>query len=474
MKKIYKYIALIVTPLCLMITACDEDLPKNVESNDFTILESISIVNAGLNGDSTVMGKVDEIAKKVSFPSLKEGTVLDKMRFEVKLSQGAQMDAETYDFTMNEGDRKKSRILTVSNGKRYREYMATISYPQFGADFSPQNSRIFDYSSNPLGQDMYPDFGAMSTRSAAFDGEHALIVSRLAESSLHLLKLEDIIANKAAPNKINLDRTGIAGGTYTISSGALAHKHIYVCNLTTAFATSPLKLYHWESPSATPQLILEVKALEGAGARYGDNMSVNIDEKGNGYIFFGDLASTRMLRFEVANFTEVSATPKIISLQASAPEKDLGAWMTYNQVPGTSNYLNTSYASPIMLVDADKNVIYTMKATAGIPLQCVDARILEFNNERYLLATTARRAEPNPFPTVYIYNISNGETIQDALENLDNRETIEPVFSFSLNGLNNGAPGTNTGWAIVDSKLYVFGSSANAGFAVFEFPENAD
>ena len=86
-----------------------------------------------------------------------------------------------------------------------------------------------------------------------------------------------------------LDVTGVKGGTYDYNMGALINGHVYLSSLSGG-KVSPFKIYYWETPTSNPEVIANINVgnIPGAGNRHGDNASYNIDENGNGFIFFGD------------------------------------------------------------------------------------------------------------------------------------------------------------------------------------------
>ena len=79
-------------------------------------------------------------------------------------------------------------------------------------------------------------------------------------------------------------------------------------------------------------------------------------------------------------------------------------------------------------------------------------------------------------PTIYVYNITRGNTIEDALKIFDNSDNHNPVYSFALGGFGNSAPSAQTGYYVEkdangkDSKLYIFGARSDSGFAICSFP----
>ena len=472
---ISKYPVMMLAALTmLLITSCQKKYPSNIDSPDEVVLKSIKIVNAGANGNTVIEGVIDENRKTVTFPRLDTLTNFDAIKFQAELSNGAVLDQETYAFEFGEGEAAKTNVIKVVNNKRFREYFVTLrlNIPVFGADF--EKPTHIDYTNNSIGNPIYPDFTGQLTRWSGFDGEYVLVVARTATAP-HLLKVEDLKNN--AINRIPLNLTGVTGGTYTYSSGAQIKGHTYICNLTTS-ATSPLKIYHWASPSEPPTLIgnFTPSAFGVLGARYGDNMSVGLDENGNGFMYFGDnnggaVNIRDILRIKVTNYTTLSDPTSIPA------HPGVTAWMTMTRVESSNEYVLKGYAAPVRLVNESAGLTFAL-SNAAVPLNGADARIFSFNGERYLILTGAARAASDAV-VLNVYNITNGGTVKEALENFEKKVDKSPVFSYSLLGPNNAAPGTQSGYYIIkdqqgnDDKLMLYAASADAGFVIIEFPKKS-
>src|SRR5690606_2171176 len=108
----------------------------------------------------------------------------------------------------------------------------------------------------------------------------------------------------------------------------------------------------------------------------------------------------------------------------------------------------------------------------------MDARIFMFNGERYLLMLTGARTGSEA-TVLYIYNITRGSTVVEALQTFAALPERRAVYERSLGGPVNINPATQTGVYIEkdvdgnDETLYVFGSSFTAGFVVVEIPKNS-
>jgi hypothetical protein len=284
----------------------------------------------------------------------------------------------------------------------------------YGADF--EKPTVYNFS----GDNIYSDYAdAASTRCASYDGEHVLVVSRATQP--HLLKVSDL--KKGEINPILLDLTGVSGGTFSYNMGALSNGHVYLSSLSGAKA-SPLKIYHWETPDSQPETIanINVGSISGAGNRHGDNASYNIDV------------------YRVGN---------------------------------TDQYLWSGVRIPVTLVNESVGEIYA----SSIKGEAVAPRIINFNEERYLLVCTAGQGSASTATiALEIYDLSKGATIEEALRKFDEGDNHNPLYQFKLGGSGNGNALAQTDYYIEkdengkDAKLCVFASRTGSGFVICEFP----
>ena len=466
-KNTSKYWMIIVTVILVSVYSCKKDFPKNIESDDAVELKSIKIVSAGAAGNEVVEGVVDEDKKTVSFPRLDTLTDFTKLRFAAVMSDGAKLDKETYVWEYGAGASSKTNVIKVVNNKRFREYLVTIRLmvPVYGADFGAPT--IYDFTNNDLGQPVYPTFTSLLTRSSDFDGENVFIITRHAMGS-HLLKVSDIRAGNVTPKKMNT--TGISGGTFPISVGAQVNGHSYIASLSGSQA-SPFKIYHWTDPSAEPEVIanINIATIPEAGARHGDNMSANLDANGNGYFYFGDNAVSKILRLKVTNYTKVSDPTVLPNASGSSYV------MSFNKVGNTNDYIYTGYDAPIRVANESAVISYAM-STTSVPNRGSDARVVTFNGERYLLMTTAARSGSDAV-VLFIYDITKGDDITNALKIFNDQADKSPEYQYSLLGPANSTPATKTGWHVTkdangkDDKLTIYTASTDAGFVIIDFPK---
>ncbi len=373
--------------------------------------------------------------------------------------------------------------LTISFMGLTTEYeIAFAASSAIGVDFSKAVVHDFSVATG----NMYPDYAGMMIRGGDFDGEYVLLPHQTAP---RLLKVSDLLNNNAA-NPINLSMTGVDHGAFLVSAGRLSHGHVYLCNLAVMNNGEYLRVYYYDSPTSEPQMILNWDGSLSDGGkleseRRGDNMSVNLDESGNGYLYFAGQdvshgATNIVLRFTVTGFTNVSSSADVIELPAPA-----AYYGQYNQV-GPNEYLFTSsYVPTVWLLDADGNekaaVEFDWTENDARPNHGVDPRIVEFNRARYMLFTVAN-SQPmhwNFGPVFYIFDITDGFDNQSAMVKLGEamaEETFEPDWQYFLTtpdleyGTQSTAPAAQAAACELNGKLVIFTAAANAGFAIIEVP----
>lgn len=384
-------------------------------------------------------------------------------------------------------------IISSSNpGKLVMSFMGlTNEYelsfangPKGGVDFTKAVVHDFSVRTNNC-----PDyFAGELVRGSDFDGEHVLIVSRTAEAATpRLLKTSDLLADNAN-NPIMLNVTGIEGGVHMVSAGRLSHGHIYICNLQTGIGTeSPLKIYHYSNANAAPEVVLTwdgyINDTLTYTGRLGDNISINLDENGNGYAFLckqepGD----KIYRWTISNFNKFS-DPYEISLP------DICSYYGYVNEVENGKYLFTSaYVPFIRLIDANGNILKEVEFDWTIgdarPNHGVDPRIIEFNRSRWLMFTVSN-SQPmhwNFGPVFYMMDITEGFDVQSALVKLEEKLAIgladeenpwEPDYTYFIDETGTtqaSACSAQCNAAEVNGKLVVYTAAVNAGFALIEIP----
>lgn len=494
------------------------------ETYDFTtgasedgkqLVQTISVINGETVQAYTVIINLldpasDPILDKLVMKKGSDGTEVTAQVIDGVLALGMPEETEatfvsisliparsTYKFTQMQNDK-----LTAANpGQLEIEFMGrkTVmditfkSAPTPGADFAA--AVVHDFSVNS--GNVPAAFAAENTRGTDFDGKHVLVVARSSDGAAaepHLYKVEDLLADNAN-NRINLNTTGIEGGTHIVSSGSLSQGHIYICNLTTQLnKDNPLKVYHYADANAAPEVwswdgvlsVTEDGDTIGAPARLGDNISVNIDESGNGYAFFcgQEGSAEKVYRVQITNFNQFSNPTEII-LDVPFPY-----YGYINSTPEAGQYIFKShYMAVIRLMDANgvslmEDIELDATESGLNPRGGLDPQVVVFNRGRYLLFSTPYNngKRIGAGPGLFIQDITDGVDTKAALikwsELLYDEEYLwEPTYHYSLDpaqpdaNTTVGACAAQCNAAVVGDKLVVFTAATKAGFALIELPK---
>lgn len=490
------------------------DFTKGASEDGKQLVQTVKVINATVEQAYTV---VINLTDPVSDPQLDElimkkgsnGEEVKALLFDGAVAIGMPEEAEaefgsikvipsraTYKFTTMQDN----KISAANPGQLIIEFMGRTTTldvtfaaaPTPGADFTAPV--VHDFSAAT--ENAPAEFAAENTRGTDFDGEHVLVVARNDDGSAfpHLYKVSDLLADNAG-NKIPLNTTGVEGGTHIVSSGSLNHGHIYICNLTTTLnADAPLKVYHYADANAAPEVwawdgvlgVTEDGDTIGAPARLGDNISVNIDQSGNGYAFFcgQEGSAEKVYRVQINNFNQFS-NPTEVLLDVPFPY-----YGYINEVPEAGQYIFKShYMAVIRLMDANGTPLMEdieLDATeAGLnPRGGVDPHVVVFNRGRYLVFSTPYNngKRIGAGPGLFIQDITDGVDTKAALikwsELLYDEEYIwEPTYHYSLDPTEPdanktvGACAAQCNAAEVNGKLVVFTAATKGGFALIEFPK---
>ena len=442
----------------------------------------------GTNVDARVLADAEPLAVALNMEDADEATFVSVELYPARAS---------YSFT----EAIDGKITKDNPGQLVVEFMGRKAYynitfaaaPAPGADLT--SPIIHDFSVTT--ENTYVDFTTENTRGSDFDGEYVLIVSRAdAETPTHhLLKVSDLLNDNI--NKIELSKEGIEGGTHVVSSGCLSHGHIYVCNLSTNLGNGEdLKVYHYASPDAAP----EVWSWDGAlgldeygdtiksAARLGDNISVNVDESGNGYAFFCGQGNEhgpaeKIYRVEITNFNEFSNV-KEVELAEAFPY-----YGYVNQVDNDYYLVTSHYMPSTWLIDKDGNmlvdILFETTGTGLAPQSGLDPHVIKYNGGYYLILTAPynNSNRKGKGPGLFMIDVTEGTQVDmlTALQNLsdtlwfDEDRLWEPSYYYSLDPNEPdakktiGACAAQCNAAVVNGKLLVYAAATGAGFTIIEF-----
>ena len=131
---------------------------------------------------------------------------------------------------------------------------------------------------------------------------------------------------------------------------------------------------------------------------------------------------------------------------------------------------------PITLTGSAAEKKFSLSA-ANQPAEAVAARAFMFNKKRYLITCTAGLGGASKAtPTLYVFDISKGKSLAEALEIFEAASDHNPVYTFILGGAGNGAPSPCTNFFIEhdangkDAKLWLYAARAESGFVIVEVP----
>lgn len=490
------------------------DFTKGASEDGKQLVQTVKVINSPAEQSYTV---VINLTDPTSDPQLDElimkkgsnGEEVKALLFDGAVAIGMPEETEaifgsikvipsraTYKFTTMQDD----KISASNPGQLIIEFMGRTTTldvtfaaaPTPGVDITAAVVHDFSVAT----ENAPAEFAAENTRGTDFDGEHVLVVSRNDDGSAfpHLYKVSDLLADNAG-NKIALNTTGIEGGTHVVSSGSLNHGHIYICNLTTELSKNmPLKVYHYADANADPEVwswdgvlsVTEEGDTIGAPARLGDNISVNIDESGNGYAFFcaQEGSPEKVYRVQITNFNQFSNPTEII---LDAPFAYYGY---INETPEAGQYVfKSNYMAVIRLMDANgtplmEDVELDVTESGLNPRGGVDPHVIMFNRGRYLVFSTPYNngKRIGAGPGLFLQDITDGVDTKAALikwsEMLYDEEIFwEPTYHYSLDpdepdaNKTVGACAAQCNAAEVDGKLVVFTAATKGGFALIEFPK---
>ena len=450
---------MLATMFGMGVTSCDKsgadpDEPaKKVEAK----LKTIKIVNAGENGDKTVDGTIDESMMTITFPRISSKSNFAAIKFEITASEGAKLEQETYDFSMTKEETEKEVIIKVVNGSKYTEYMCTVGRiaPLFGADFAKAKEHALEGTATKL----------EDHRWSSFDGKVAALSGK---AGISVVSIADILADK--PGFKLLDLSACSGGIFPVDCCQTHDGHIYACNLANG---GELKVYYWENADAQAETLFSLPIEKTF--RLGDNMSMDLDEKGNGFIFLqsnnGGAFTQNIVRLTVKNGKEVS-DPQFLDVQF----KNQYSYDTITKLDGSDFY---AYSGSGCLQTICDNMMSTQFEFPNAPdfAELNSLRIVNFNQERYLVGiTVGRNIKVMESAILRVYNITKGEDVKTALEEFFALEERKPVYEVVVGGNHGGLAFANADYYIEkdakgnDAKLYLFGSAKTDGMKVIEIP----
>lgn len=471
MKKILKYMGLLILPIALAVSC--ENEPVYPDTSQYkTEITSIKIVNGGLSGTETIVGTVNENKKEISFPEVHKDSDLSKVKFEITATDDrAQLDSLEYNFVVAEGYSEKVRTIKIVNSTRFREYYVTIrlDLPVWGADFTQSKVKVYDYTPAALPEGTYAEGSidkpvyntdAAYGRQYGISLDNVLIVNRVA-SGPGLVKLSDIKEGNIG-NFTPLAGSEAAADVWNTCGGVISNGHVYISNGTPWHATLSIRCWEENEPATNPVVMKYDYPV--TPRRYDGVLSGNIDATGNGYFFISGNTNVpqeeKLARFSVTGFSTLSKVDLLPAPSTQVP----GSWATFNNVPGKDEYLYSGYnpnQCPTRLMSSSGSLLYTIPI-ATFPQTSAVANVVVFNQERYLMVMDQVKG------LFSVYDITMGASTQEALESMSTRA----LLTYELGAVPSTNASMTTDWvADGDDTLYLIAGGVQAGFVVFEIPK---
>ena len=122
------------------------------------------------------------------------------------------------------------------------------------------------------------------------------------------------------------------------------------------------------------------------------------------------------------------------------------------------------------------SAVVTVNINSLKPMEITAADVITFNQERYLIAVAAARSN-KVTPTLLIYDLTKGDTIEEAIKIFEASDKHDPIYSLLLGGQNNGNPASSVNYIIKkdtegnDAELRVFAHRTQSGFVIVDFPK---
>lgn len=372
-------------------------------------------------------------------------------------------------------DLSTNPTLTVSLGGQSTEYKIEINIVPVGADFSkPTNVELTAFKG------AVPSvLGGGNNRDGHMANGIMYIPSRQGGNHVYYWENSKLFAGSYDPSELNLTGMDFTNVAWGLSSVYAVGDRVYVASMVNA-KDQKLKVWCWANKNATPVQILEYTITDPVGGalnvRLGDAFSVAVDGSGNGKMFFCNFPfgnpNNQFYVFDVENYTQVNASPQVISLDLQGG--NVGQYGRVNGIPGESGkYIVTGAEMGIALIDATGTIEH-MVSTDVIQGRAQDARIVSFNDARYLVYTVSREWEAGGVFNEVI-NISEGENALEALKLL----TPASITSRKMSTLKIGNPALADAWVsatssaeVLNNQLYIMQFSTLSGFAIQRFDKN--
>ncbi len=278
-----------------------------------------------------------------------------------------------------------------------------------------------------------------------------------------------------AAGELSLDGIAFGGSAWSVSAVYAIGEKIYVASMANA-ADQKLRVWYWANKTAKPIEILNytisAAVAPSTKVRLGDSFSVALDATGKGKMFFSNFPfqnpNNQFYTFEVNDYTTVNSTPDVINLDLGGG--NVGQYGRVNAIPGeTDLYTVTGADMGIAIIQGNGTIKYLLSSDV-IQGRAQDARIVNYNNARYLIYTVNREWDANG-AFGEIVNITEGATVEDAIKllkatNIESRKLNQFMLS---NGKADGWVSATSSVDVINNELWVMHFSTTNGFGIQKF-----
>jgi hypothetical protein len=290
---------------------------------------------------------------------------------------------------------------------------------------------------------------AGNNRGAGFNGTHVFVASR--QNGNHVYYWD---VNNPSADPLELNLTGVTGGTFALSDLNVVGNHIFVSNM--VFVGGVFKVYHWNGVAAQPTVLLEFTS----DARLGDAFTVIGDPATSALLVASGHATKNFYAWEIVNGAIPNTTPTIYTINEIEINASFGR---LTKVPNENMFIASGSGMGVLLLDNQMNVLAQVPK-AWFPWWAMYSQVFHSSGQRYL-AYSHVKSPPNE-NMLYVLDISEGATVAEALQILAASTFADKVVhTLNLGTIGNG--NASVGFDLVDDMFMAY--SAGNGFAVQHF-----
>lgn len=304
-----------------------------------------------------------------------------------------------------------------------------------------------------------PDFinDAGATRGAGMNRQHVFVASR--QGGGDFVYYWDI--NNPDAEAELLDMTDVGGGTFTLADLTVVDEHIFVSNMV---FSGGFKVYHWDGVDSQPSVLINYDSP----VRLGDAISVVGDPDDFATLIASGHGVAEYYVWEIENGALVSEEPEVIPLEALEENTNFSRITEVPLQEGEEErYLVSGPGYGPFLID--ENTIYTEGLPADFfPGWAMYAHVFYYQDVRYLAYMHVRGIPDEEQNTLYILDLNDGATVDEAFVNLSAATFEEKVIhSVDIGTVFNGNASVSVDMAHdIHGNLMIFGFAAGNGFVV--------